>query len=108
MGLGGTTVVEYTAPVAHREGPVVDASGVTPEGDAFSGIAEYTRHLLQQEVDQVARHLVSSVLVFGTGAEIEFADRDVAEQIVARGRDRGHPIRTTIHEVVQSDLFRSR
>ena len=108
MGLGGTTVVEYTAPVAHREGPAVDASGVTPAGDAFSGIEEYTRLLLQQKVDQVARHLVSSVLVYGTGAEIEFADRDVVEEIVARGRDRGHPIRTIIHEVVQSDLFRSR
>ncbi len=106
--LGGTQVAELTAPVPHREGPAVDASGVTPEGDAFSGIAEYKQLLLQQEVDQVARHLVSSVLVYGTGAEIEFADRDAVEEIVARGRDRGHPIRTMIHDVVQSELFRNR
>ena len=110
--MGGNQVTEYTAPVPHREGPAVDASGVTPQGDSFSGIAEYKRLLLQlllqQEVDEVARHLVSSVLVYGTGAEIEFADRDAVEEIVARGRDRGHPIRTMIHEVVQSELFRNR
>ena len=56
----------------------------------------------------MARHLVSSLTVYGTGAEIEFADRDAVEGIVAHGRNRGHPIRTMIHEIVQSDLFRSR
>ena len=43
-----------------------------------------------------------------TGAEIEFADRDTVERVVARIGDDGYPIRTMIHEVVQSDLFRSR
>ena len=106
--LGGFQVAEYAIPAPYREGPAVDASGVTPEGHPFSGIAEYKRLLLQLEVDQVARHLVSSLMVYGTGAEIEFADRDVVEGIVAHGRNRGHPIRTMIHEVVQSILFRSR
>ena len=91
----------------YQEGPLVDASGVTPQGDAFSGIEEYKQLLLQQELDQVARHLASSLLVFSTGAEIEFADRDSVERIIARGRDRGHPMRTLVQEVVRSDLFRS-
>ena len=108
MNLGSSQVAEYTVPAPHREGPEVDASGVTPEGHAFSGIAEYKRLLLEREVDQVARHLVSSLIVYGTGAEIGFADRDAVEGVVAQGRDRGHPIRTMIHEIVQTDLFRSR
>ena len=54
----------------------------------------------------MARHLASQLLVFATGAEIEFADRDRVEQIVDQGRATGHPIRTMIHQVVQSDLFR--
>ena len=41
-------------------------------------------------------------------AEIEFADRDTVEGIVEQGRNDGHPVRTMIHEVVQSDLFRRR
>ena len=106
--LGDSQVADFSEPAPYQEGPGVDASGVTPEGYTFSGIAEYKRLLLEHEVDQVARHLVSSLMVYATGAEVEFADRDAVEGVVAHGRDRGHPIRTMIHEVVQSELFRSR
>ena len=88
------------------EGLPVDASGVTPEGDAFSGIEDYKRLLLDAEVEQVARNLASQLLVLATGAEVEFADRDSVEQIVDHGRANGHPVRTMIHQVVQNDLFR--
>jgi hypothetical protein len=64
--------------------------------------------LLETEVDQVARHIASSLLVYATGAEIEFADRDAVEQIVDEGRIEGHPVRTMVHRVVGSDLFRRR
>ncbi len=104
MDVGGG--IEYHAP--YGEGAPVDASGVTPEGDAFAGIEEYKRLLLQQELDQVARHLASNLLVFSTGAEIEFADREAVEQVVEEGRADGHPVRTMIHRVVQSELFKSR
>ena len=93
---------------SYTEGPAVDASGVTPEGEAFGGIEEYKRFLLQHDVEQVARHLAWSLLAFATGAEIEFADREAVEGIVAQERDAGFPIRTMIHDVVRSDLFRSR
>jgi len=105
---GEGTFGGFTFPLPYSEGPAVDASGVTPEGDAFAGIEEYKRLLLQNDIEQVARHVVSQLLVFSTGAEIEFADRDTVERIVDQGRDAGFPIRTMIHEVVQSDLFRSR
>ena len=85
----------------------VDASAVTPEGNVFSGIEDYKRHLLDQEIDQVARHLASQLLVFATGAEIEFADRDGVERILNAVREYGYPVRRMIHEVVKSDLFRS-
>ena len=98
--------LRYPAP--YTEGPAVDPSGVTPEGEAFAGIRDYKRLLLEQELDQVARHLASNLLVFSTGAEIEFADRDAVEEIVERGRNDGHPVRQMIHRVAQSDLFRER
>ena len=98
----------FTVAAPFRLGRPVDPSGVTSEGDTFSGIGEYKQILLRNEVDQVARHLAARLLVFSTGAEIEFADRDAVERIVARGRKQGHPITTMIHEVVHSDLFRRR
>ena len=90
------------------EGAPVDPSGVTPDGDPFAGIDEYKQLLLDTELDAVARHLASQLLVFSTGAEIEFADRDTVERIVEQGRSDGYPVRTMIHRVVRSDLFRSR
>lgn len=98
--------LRYQAP--YTEGPPVDPSGVTPQGEAFAGIDDYKRLLLERELDQVARHLASNLLVFATGAEVEFADRDAVEKIVEQGRSDGHPVRTMIHRVVRSDLFRRR
>ncbi|GIT66636.1 MAG: hypothetical protein Ct9H300mP25_01080 [Acidobacteriota bacterium] len=43
---------------------MVDASGVTPQGDQFTGIQEYKELLLDQQLDQVARHLTTELLTF--------------------------------------------
>ncbi len=105
---GGTPNVDgLDSPGPYTDGPPVDTSGVTPKGDAFSGIAEY-KQLLSRELDQVARHLTSQLLVFSTGADVEFVDRDTVEAIVDAGRVEGHPVRSIIHQVAQSDLFRRR
>jgi hypothetical protein len=97
---------EYTLPAPYGEGAPVDASGVTPTGNAFTGIDEYKRLVLDNDLDQVARHVASQLLVYATGAEIEFADRDALESILTNLGDRGYPMRAMIHEGVTSDLFR--
>lgn len=104
--VAGEFRLSVAAPFA--EGAAVDASGITADGSPFAGIEEYKQLLLRDQIDQVARHLVSSLLVFGTGAEVEFADRETVETIVDGGRAEGHPVRAMIHEVVQSDLFTRR
>ncbi len=106
---GGETEVDgRMRPAPFTEGAPVDPSGVTTHGDAFADIEEYKRILAQRELDQVTRHVASQLIVFSTGGQIEFADRDAIEQIIDQGRNDGHPVRTMIHRVVQSDLFRSR
>ena len=102
-----TTPDGFTYPMPYKQGLPVDAAGVTADGEPFAGIEEYKR-LLARDVEQVARHLVSQLLVYSTGAEIEFADRDDVERVVAQIADAGYPLRTMIHEVTKSDLFRSR
>ena len=105
---GELTFGQFTVPAPFVDGLPVDPSGVTPAGEAFAGIADYKRLMLRNDLEQVARHLASQLLVFSTGAEIEFADRDSVEEIVARLGDDAYPVRTMVHEVVQSDLFRQR
>ncbi|MDE0739885.1 MAG: DUF1592 domain-containing protein [Planctomycetota bacterium] len=89
------------------KGRKVDASGVTAEGKAFSGILEYKELLLERE-DQVARHLISQLLVYATGAEIQFADRENVELLAEEVGRKDYPVRTIIHKVVQSKLFRNK
>ena len=97
-----------TVPAPYAESPPVDASGVTPEGEAFAGIQDYKRLLLRQELEQVAHQLASNMLVLATGAAIEFADRDAVEPIVEERRSEGQPVRAMVHRVEGRDLFRIR
>ena len=93
-------------PGPYTQGLPVDPSGVTPEGFTFSGFEDYQRFLLEQKLDLVARHMVSQLLVLATGAEVQFADRDDRDEIVSKLVAKDYRLRTMIHEVAQSDLFR--
>ena len=53
------------------------------DGETFSGIDQFKQLLLQQK-DQVARHFISELIVYSTGAEIQFADREQVEEIADR------------------------
>ena len=88
-----------------KDGLDVDPSGVTADGKPFSGIEEFKQHLMDQ-MDQIAENFVSRLIVFATGAEIQFADRDEVEAILKRTNKNEFPVRDIIHEVVQSRLFR--
>ena len=85
----------------------VDASGMTADGIEFNGIRDYKNHLLTSK-KQVARNLVSLLITFATGGEIEFADRDEVERILRATKDDGYRLQSLIHHVVTSRLFRNR
>ena len=86
----------------------VDASGETTDGASFGGFAEYQQVLLDNEMDSISRNLASQLITFGTGASIEFSDRDAVDEIIRSTKEHNYPLRTMIHEVVASDLFRER
>jgi hypothetical protein len=74
------------------------------DGRAFKDIDEYKKLILENK-QELARNLVEKVMIYATGADIQFADRAVVEQIVATLRTRNYGFRTLIHEVVQSRVF---
>jgi mono/diheme cytochrome c family protein len=88
----------------YYHGPDVEMGGVTPDGRSFKNIDDYKKILLEDK-DQIARNLTRNLLIYATGADIQFADREVVEQIVARLRGTNYGFRTLIHEVVQSRVF---
>lgn len=85
-------------------GPAVELGGTTPDGRDFRDISDYKRILLENP-DQLARNLTRRLLTYATGADIQFADREVVEQIVERVRSADYGFRTLLHEVVQSRVF---
>jgi len=93
--------------VTYKDGPEVDASGITADGKKFSGIREFKKHLLERK-EQLATHFISQLVVYSTGGEIQFADREKIDALVERTGKADFPVRTIIHEVVQSKMFRNK
>lgn len=91
----------------YSRGPKVDASGTSSDGQSFSGIKEYKEILLKQK-NQVARNFVTQLIAYSTGGELEFADRGDLETILERTGTRDYPVKSIIHEVVQSRMFRNK
>lgn len=92
-------------PVRYRLGPAVDPSGVAPNGQEFADIRGF-RKVLRQERTQLARNLVQRLLIYGTGAGIQFSDRPMVEQILQKTQEQSYGLRSLIHEVVRSETFR--
>lgn len=99
--LHGRSIWEY------KLGQKVDCSGETSDGKPFTDIREFKR-LMLAEKDQIVRNLASRLVTYSTGAGVSFADRAAIEQIVSNVRSQGDGLRTMIHEVVASELFRSK
>jgi hypothetical protein len=85
-------------------GPQVDASGQLIGVGAFADIHQF-KDLLGQRDRMLAGNLVRQFVIYATGAPIRFADREEIEEILDATEPRGYPIRSLIHQVVQSDMF---
>lgn len=96
----------YSGRAVYR-GLDVEMGGVTHDGRTFTTIEEYKRILLENP-DQIARNLAEKLLTYATGAEPQFADREVIEQIVGTMKSKNYGLRTLVHEIVQSRPFRNK
>lgn len=85
----------------------VDASGTLPDGRRFQDIRELKR-LLASDERQVARNLVSQLIVFATGAPVQFSDRPKIERILDRAAKEGYGVRSLVENIVTSDVFRNK
>jgi hypothetical protein len=63
--------------------------------------------LLASDPDQLARALASKLVAYATGTPTTLADRQGIESIVESVRRQDYGLRSLVHEVVQSELFRN-
>ena len=92
-------------PVRYQRGSDVDASGTMPDGRPFAGIREYKQLLLEDQT-ALPRALTRLLLTYGLGRNLGFADRSEIDRIVAVSLEKGGGLRSIIHQIVQSPLFR--
>ncbi len=85
----------------------VDSSFVTAKGEAFSDFNEF-RKLKAQDPRPLARNLSEKLLVYGTGANVSFADRDELTRIVEASAAENYGMRSILNAVVTSPLFLSK
>ena len=89
----------------YLQGPKVDPADAMPDGQKFRDIDEF-KQLLLKEKDQIARALTKRLVTYATGATVQTADQPHIEAIVRNIREHDYGLRTLVHEIVQSELFR--
>jgi hypothetical protein len=85
-------------------GPVVDASGVLPDGREFAGINHF-QFLASKDGDGLTLNLLRQLQTYAIGRAPMFADRKVHEGILNRVKSKGGGLRSLIHELVASEIF---
>ena len=88
-----------------RLGPPVDCSGTLLSGESFENVREL-KQLLAADERQLARNLLQQLIVYATGAAVGFSERAEIEAMLDRAAGRDYGVRTLIHEVARSDMFR--
>lgn len=102
--LNGRASVPNYPTIKVWKGPAVEQGYQTATGKPFANMEEY-RALLLEDQEQIARNVLQRLVSYATGAEIQFADRAVIEDILRQLRPAGFRFRDLIHAVIQSRMF---
>jgi hypothetical protein len=94
-------------PFAFHYALPVDSAGTLPDGRPFKDVRELKKLLVQDEVP-IARNLARQLTVFATGAPVRFSDRDEIEKILDAAKAKQYGVRSVVHAIVQSELFRNK
>lgn len=94
-------------PVRYRMSLPVETHGKLPDGRAFKSIKDF-RERLRDSQAQIARNLFGQFIIYATGSPVGFADRAQVDEMLARLARKDYGVRSMIHELVQSDLFRKK
>lgn len=106
-GEKGVNLKSNGKPVQYKVGLQVDSEGQLPDGSEFKNITEF-RELLKKQESQIAQNLLEQFVVYATGAPVGFADQQIVDSMLTSLAEKQYGIRSMIHEIVQSDLFRKK
>lgn len=105
-GNGGPVTVDGKRMPYHK-GKSVDPSDVLPNGDKFENVDQF-KELLLKDKPQLARALTSKLITYATGRAPQPADKKEVNAIVERVKEKDYGLRSLVHEIVQSEVFRTK
>lgn len=91
-------------PISFKLGLPVDSSGELG-GQPFDGIKDF-RQLALRDERAIARNLLERLTVYATGAPIGISDREEINNILDQAGASDYGIRSMVHLLAQSQLFR--
>jgi len=86
---------------------LIDASFEMSNGKKFDGLDQF-KSLVLKNRKKLAINVAEKLMTYGTGATIQFSDRDDIEKCVANAKGSKYGFKSLIKEVVASDLFLSK
>ena len=82
----------------------IDSSFEMPDGRPFQNLAEFKRLVLTDQ-HRLAHNVAEKLLIYGTGAPVQFADRDEVDQIVQQTKPQDYGLKSILKSVVTSEIF---
>jgi hypothetical protein len=93
--------------MSYHIGKRVDPSDKLEDGRPFADVDEL-KQLLLTDKDRLARAVAMKLTTYATGAAPSPVDRPAIDQMVNNIRGKDFGLRSLVHEVVQSELFRNK
>ena len=88
-----------------KDGLPADCSGITPDGKPFADVREL-RRMLADQPDRLAHGVTRHLITYATGEPATPIDQPTIEAIVTSAAKDNYGLRSLVHGVVQSELFR--
>jgi mono/diheme cytochrome c family protein len=98
-------LAKYLAAYQYGLGHSVEAADALPDGRPFADIDEL-KQLLLTDPEQIARCVTEKLVTYATGQPVGFDDRQAVDQILSKAKGSDYGLRTLVHAVVASELFR--
>jgi len=89
------------------ENPLVDASGVLPDGRPFTDSVHF-KQLLLEDRDQVARAFIEHLCTYALRRVLTIDDQDDLQTIEAEAKKNDYRVKDIVRAVAMSDLMRKR
>ncbi|QDT14282.1 DUF1592 domain-containing protein [Alienimonas californiensis] len=94
-------------PTGVGEDPVVDASGVMPDGQTFADSAQF-KQLLLEDRDEVARAFIEHLCTYALRRVLTVDDQDGVQAIFEEAKRGQYRVKDVVRAVALSDLMRTR